>query len=135
MKEPMIIGDIMTLMAANPKDEFGKCLRQCPFMQEKLMSLGLMSFDDLTVEESDRLTEWYYENHKEEYHFMDNLIDGQDVMQLLHISPRTLQTLRSNGTVPYTRIGHKIYYLRRDIERILRSNYVMFNIRERYGEE
>lgn len=56
-------------------------------------------------------------------------------MQKLHISPRTLQTLRSNGTIPYIKIGHKIYYHRSDIDRVLRSSYVMFKIRERYGKE
>ena len=53
---------------------------------------------------------------------LDHLLDGQDVMQKLHISPRTLQTL------------HKIYYHRSDIDRVLRSSYVMFKIRERYGK-
>ncbi len=67
--------------------------------------------------------------------FIGNLLDGQDVMQILHISPRTLQTLRSNGTIPYTRIGNKIYYHKQDLERILRNNYVMFKIKERYGED
>jgi len=66
---------------------------------------------------------------------LEELLDGQDIMQLLHISPRTLQTLRSNGTIPYTRIGRKIYYLRQDIEQVLRNNYVMYNIRRHYGEE
>lgn len=66
---------------------------------------------------------------------LDHLLDGQDVMQKLHISPRTLQTLRSNGTIPYIKIGHKIYYHRSDIDRVLRSSYVMFKIRERYGKE
>lgn len=70
MSEPMRVGDIMLLMAADPKDEFGQCLRKCPFIQEKLMSLGLMSFDDLSAEESDRLIEWYYETHKEEIQAM-----------------------------------------------------------------
>ncbi len=67
--------------------------------------------------------------------FIGNLLDSQDIMQILHISPRTLQTLRSNGTLPYTRIGNKIYYHRQDLERILQSNYVMFKIRERYGKD
>ncbi len=67
--------------------------------------------------------------------FIGNLLDGQDIMQILHISPRTLQTLRSNGTLPYTRIGNKIYYHRQDLERILQSNYVMFKIKERYGKD
>ena len=66
---------------------------------------------------------------------LEELLDGQDIMQLLHISPRTLQTLRSNGTIPYTRIGRKIYYLRQDIEQVLRNNYVMYNIRRHYGED
>lgn len=66
---------------------------------------------------------------------LENLLDGQDIMQMLHVSPRTLQTLRSNGTVPYTRIGRKIYYLREDIERILRDNYIMTKIEDRYGKE
>ena len=63
---------------------------------------------------------------------LEELLDGQDIMQLLHISPRTLQTLRSNGTVPHTRLGRKIYYRRQDIENILRDNYVMTKIEERY---
>lgn len=66
---------------------------------------------------------------------LENLLDGQDIMQILHVSPRTLQTLRSNGTIPYTRIGRKIYYLREDIERILRNNYIMTKIEDRYGKE
>lgn len=63
---------------------------------------------------------------------LEELLDGQDIMQLLHISPRTLQTLRSNGTIPHTRLGRKIYYRRQDIENILRVNYVMTKIEERY---
>ena len=63
---------------------------------------------------------------------LEELLDGQDIMQLLHISPRTLQTLRSNGTIPHTRLGMKIYYRRQDIENILRDNYVMTKIEERY---
>ena len=60
---------------------------------------------------------------------LEEWIDSQDVMQALHISPRTLQTLRSNGILPYSRIGNKIYYLRRDILKILSDNYIMYKIR------
>lgn len=35
---------------------------------------------------------------------LEDWIDNQDVMQALHISPRTLQTLHSNGILPYSRI-------------------------------
>jgi len=56
---------------------------------------------------------------------LSDWLDNQDVMQALHISKRTLQTLRSNGTLPYSRIGSKIYYLRSDILKILSDNYKM----------
>lgn len=65
--------------------------------------------------------------------FLEDWLDGQDVMLALHISPRTLQTLRSNGTLPFSRIGSKLYYLRRDIEQLLADNYTMIKIRD-YGK-
>jgi len=59
---------------------------------------------------------------------LSDWIDGQDVMQALHISKRTLQTLRSNGALPYSRIGNKLYYLKSDILKILAHNYTMLKI-------
>lgn len=50
-------------------------------------------------------------------------IDAQDVMQKLHISVRTLQTWRTNGLLPYSRISGKIYYRKSDILTILQKNY------------
>ncbi len=46
-------------------------------------------------------------------------LDNQDVCQLLNISKRTLQTLRDNGRLVYSRIGHKIYYKPDDVQKIL----------------
>lgn len=42
-------------------------------------------------------------------------MDNQDVCQQLRISPRTLQTLRDNGTLAYSQIGHKIFYKPEDV--------------------
>ncbi|MGQ1910978.1 helix-turn-helix domain-containing protein [Marinifilum sp. RC60d5] len=55
--------------------------------------------------------------------FTEAWIDGQDVMQVLHISKRTLQTLRDSHTLPYSRINGKFYYKLSDIENMLESNY------------
>ena len=55
--------------------------------------------------------------------FKETWIDGQDVMHTMHISKRTLQTLRDNGTLPYSRINVKFYYKVADIENLLESNY------------
>ena len=58
-------------------------------------------------------------------------IDGQIVMQMLNISPRTLFTLRASGTLPFSRIRKKIYYKRSDIDKILNDNYTMFELRNK----
>jgi len=55
--------------------------------------------------------------------FKQNWIDGQEVMIALNISQRTLQTLRDNGTLPYSRINGKFYYKVSDLEALLDSNY------------
>ncbi len=47
-------------------------------------------------------------------------MDNQEVCQLLRISPRTLQTLRDNGTLAYSQIGHKVFYKPEDVQRIVR---------------
>lgn len=46
-------------------------------------------------------------------------LDNQDVCQILNISKRTLQTYRDNGTLPYTRIGYKMYYKADDVKSII----------------
>jgi hypothetical protein len=54
-----------------------------------------------------KLSEWY---------------DNQDVCLILRISPRTLQTLRNNGTLPYTQINRKIYYKPQDVQNVIKNN-------------
>ena len=50
---------------------------------------------------------------------LDDWLDNQDVCQMLNISPRTLQTLRDNGTLAYSQINRKVYYKLEDVEHIL----------------
>nr|WP_229028067.1 helix-turn-helix domain-containing protein [Bacteroides clarus] len=37
----------------------------------------------------------------------------------MNVSPRTLQTLRDNGKLPYSQIQHKIFYKLEDVEALL----------------
>lgn len=46
-------------------------------------------------------------------------LNGVDVQEILHISPRTLQTLRDQGRIGYTKIGNRIYYTPEDVEKVL----------------
>jgi len=50
-------------------------------------------------------------------------IDGQEVMQALHISKRTLQSLRDSGVLPFSRLNGKFYYKVEDVQKLLQSNY------------
>ena len=45
-----------------------------------------------------------------------------EVRKLLNISSGTLQTLRINGTLPYTKIGGTNYYNVSDIDTLLSQN-------------
>jgi carbamoylphosphate synthase small subunit len=49
---------------------------------------------------------------------LDEWLDNQDVCQILNISPRTLQTLRDNGTLAFSQINHKVYYKPEDVKSI-----------------
>ena len=51
-------------------------------------------------------------------------IKSPQVRKLLDISPGTLQNLRVNGTLPYTKIGGVVYYSMADIEKVLQSKKV-----------
>lgn len=53
----------------------------------------------------------------------DDWIDGQDVMENLHISPRTLQRWRTNGVIPYSQLKGRLYYRKSDILRLLREGF------------
>ncbi|MBZ9632215.1 helix-turn-helix domain-containing protein [Salegentibacter sp. LM13S] len=44
-----------------------------------------------------------------------------EVMKFLHISAGTLQNMRINGTLPYTKIGGTIYYDTEDLQRVMQK--------------
>jgi len=50
-------------------------------------------------------------------------LSGEEVMEYLHVSPRTLQTLRDNRIIGYTAIGGKLLYPEDELEKVLVQNY------------
>ena len=60
-------------------------------------------------------------NHQPE---VKKWLKSAEVKQLLKISPGTLQNLRVNGTLSYTKVGSIIYYAHADIEKLLQINKV-----------
>ena len=55
-------------------------------------------------------------------------LKSSEVMDMLQVSPGTLQNLRINGTLPYTKIGGIIYYDAEEIQDILTANRVQHTL-------
>lgn len=51
-------------------------------------------------------------------------LKSNEVRKLLNISPGTLQNLRINGTLTYTKVGGIIYYAYSDLLKVLEENKV-----------
>lgn len=49
-------------------------------------------------------------------------LKSHHVQRMLQISPGTLQNLRINGTIPYSKVGGVLFYKKKDIEQILEIN-------------
>ncbi len=49
-------------------------------------------------------------------------LKSNEVRELLNISPGTLQNLRINGTLTYTRVGGIIFYESAHIDKLLNGN-------------
>lgn len=52
----------------------------------------------------------------------EEFLDNQDVMQMLKISPRSLQRYRSEGRLPFYTISGKLYYKLSDVHQLLRES-------------
>jgi len=55
-------------------------------------------------------------------------LKSNEVRELLGISPGTLQNLRVNGTLPFTKIGGVLYYEYHEIMEVLERNKVQNRI-------
>ena len=51
-------------------------------------------------------------------------LKSPEVREYLSISPGTLQNLRINGTLPYTKVGGVIYYDYEEIQKVLEDNRI-----------
>lgn len=87
-------------------------------MNEIIRALYNISLDIKEVKNSIKdLNERYNQQLKEIW------IDNNDLMRTLKISPRTLQNLRDEGEIPFTKLRGKIFYNLHDVNKILLDNY------------
>ena len=54
---------------------------------------------------------------------LEKWYDNYEVMEMFHISQRTLQTLRSNGKLPFAKLGNKCYYREQDLQQMMMESF------------
>lgn len=88
------------------------------------MPATILTTDDLhefkleLIDEIENLMSKVQTEEKEETTFLKSA----EVMDLLQISPGTLQNLRINGTLPYTKLGGIILYNKEDILKVCQEH-------------
>jgi hypothetical protein len=86
-----------------------------------------MAANIITVEDLEKFKEELLEELKKllserQSHPVRKWLKSHEVMQLLMVSPGTLQNLRANGTLPFTKVGGTIFYDNNDIQKMLEEH-------------
>jgi len=88
------------------------------------MAASIITTEDLLEFKIDLLQEIKKMIQTPESNSAKKWLKSKEVTKLLNISPGTLQNLRINGTLTYTKIGGTIYYDNTNIEKLLNTNKV-----------
>jgi hypothetical protein len=92
------------------------------------MSLQVLTREDLDVFKTELFSELKTiisdstKNNSKKDDPGNKWLKSHQVQRMLAISPGTLQNLRINGTIPFTKIGGVIFYSIDDINTILQRN-------------
>lgn len=86
------------------------------------MATELITIEDLQVFRKELIVEIKQLLKEHSGHPSKKWLKSYEVRKMLNISPGTLQNLRINGTLPYTKIGGVIYYDFTDIQNMLSAN-------------
>jgi hypothetical protein len=86
------------------------------------MPSEIITTDDLREFKTELLTE--FRKMLKEHHGQPSKkwLKSYEVKKMLGISPGTLQNMRINGTIPFTKMGGILFYDFEDIRKILEDN-------------
>ena len=84
----------------------------------------IITTEDLISFKSDLLNEIKSIFKEMKEHGGRKWLRSRDVREMLGISHGTLQNLRINGTLPYTKVGGVIFYDQGDINHMIESNRI-----------
>lgn len=76
------------------------------------------------IEKLDALSDYVYSMERPVRNEDEGWVDSGEVCLFLKISDRTLQRLRTSGTITYSRIGGKYYYQIGEIKKLLREHVI-----------
>ncbi|TPN84528.1 helix-turn-helix domain-containing protein [Aquimarina algicola] len=88
------------------------------------MPASIVTTDDLRVFKRELLDELKTLLVKQTQGNLKRYLKSSKVMELLQISPGTLQNLRINGTLPYTKVGGIIFYDSEEIQKVMIDNRI-----------
>ncbi|WP_018611658.1 helix-turn-helix domain-containing protein [Segetibacter koreensis] len=94
---------------------------------QKIYAHQLITIDDL-LQFKKQLLEELLAAFKSQTAVQKKWMKSHEVRRLLKISPGTLQTLKSSGVIPYTKIGGVHFYDYGDIQRVLESGKINNNL-------
>ncbi len=86
------------------------------------MSVEILTKEDLSQFKAELLTEIHKIIKPGKFEAQKEWLKSYEVRKMLNISPGTLQTLRINGTLQFTKIGGSLYYKYADIISLLEGN-------------
>jgi len=91
-----------------------------------VINIGNMEISIVTKEDLQQLKNELLEEIKtlleKENRTQKEWLRSSEVRTLLNISAGTLQTLRINGSLSYTKVGGTLYYSYKDIQKLLSSD-------------
>lgn len=88
------------------------------------MPTSIITTDDLREFKIEMLDEIRQLLMKQATGGLRKYLKSSEVKDLLRISPGTLQNLRINGTLPYSKVGGIIFYDAEEIQEVMNSNRV-----------
>ncbi|WP_299207422.1 helix-turn-helix domain-containing protein [Brumimicrobium sp.] len=80
----------------------------------------LQAFKHSMIEEFEMVLKKHIEKVNKEPELV--LLKSHQVQRMLAISPGTLQNMRTNGTLPFSKVGGITYYIKDDILKIIQDN-------------
>ena len=86
------------------------------------MAANIVTVEDLEIFKEELLTEIQKLLSRRQTTPARKWLKSHDVRRLLMLSPGTLQNLRVNGTLPFTKIGGVIFYDYDDIQKMIEEN-------------